>query len=225
MDIQSLKSFSLFSNLNEDILKLIVEKLIPAQYNKYEAILFEGDTDRDLYLIKSGGVKVNQINFEGNEVVISNLGPGDFFGEMAIITAEERSANVVATEDTEIFKLPAKDFERTLSQYPDIAIALLKKTAQRLKESSRRINELSLHYAESRIAISLIKTAQKAGKKNQKRVILEGFPYKHDLAKLACTSTKIVDQTIENFKRQGIIAEKEDRLLIFDFDKLIADFS
>lgn len=225
MDIQVLRSFALFANLSDEELKQISDKLISKSYKKFDAIIFEGDTDRDLYLIQKGLVKVNQINFEGNEVVISTLGKGEFFGEMAIITEEERSANIVAVEDTEIYKLPAEDFEYAIKHFPEISIALLKKTAQRLKDSSRRINELSLNYAESRIAMSLINTANKEGKKQKQRVILEGINYKDEIAKQACTSLKIVDQTIETFKRQGIIAEKDDKLLIFDFEKFVTDFS
>jgi len=148
MDIQLLKSFALFNKLSDAELQSISDKLIVLNYKKFDAIIFEGDTDKDLYLIHQGMVKVNQINFEGNEVVISTLGKGEFFGEMAIITEDERSANIIAVEDTEIYKLPAEDFEQALKNYPEIAIALLKKTAERLKVSSKRINELSLNYWE-----------------------------------------------------------------------------
>lgn len=225
MDIQALKTFSLFANLSEEELSQISGKLVAKNYKKFDVILFEGDDDKDLYLIHKGAVKVNQINFEGNEVVISKLGLGEFFGEMAIITEEERSANIVAIEDTEIYILPGDDFKEAIKHYPEITIALLEKTARRLKESSRRINELSLHYAESRIAISLINTANNNGEKQKQRVMVEGSTYKKDLAKQACTSVKIVEQTLDNFKRQGIIAEKEDKLLIFDFEKFVQDFS
>ncbi len=220
-----LNKISLFKNISEDDLKIIDSKLISKIYSKHDVILFEDDTDQDLYLINSGTVKITQINFEGNEVIISKLGEGEFFGEMAIITQEARSANVVALEETEIYKLPSIDFKNALKNHSGISICMLEKIAKRLKESSHRINELSLNYAESRIAISLIKTAQKEGIIKKKHVIIDGLQYKNDLATAACTTTKIVTQTIENFKKQGIIAENDSQLMIFDFDKFIEDFS
>ncbi len=222
---QVLNKISLFKNVNEKDLQTINSKLIAKTYSQHDVILFEGDTDQDLYLINSGNVKITQINFEGNEVIISRLGEGEFFGEMAIITQEARSANVIATEETEIFKLPSTDFKNALKNHPGISICMLEKISQRLKDSSQKINELSLQYAESRIAISLINLAHNEGTIKKKHVIIDGLQYKSDLAKTACTTKYIVTQTIENFKKQGVIAENDNQLMIFDFDKFIIDYS
>src|SRR6056297_226148 len=225
MAYENLKSFTLFRRLDDSALAMIRSRIIVQNSARHDVIIFEGDEDQALYLINKGGVKVNQINFEGNEVVINTLGAGDFFGEMAIINRETRSANVVATENTEIYKLGGPDFLQLLHAHSTIAIALLQRMSVRLKKCDKRINELSLNFAESRIAMSLINTARQAGKVTNKHVVIDGIPYKDELAQMACTSRQVVEETLSNFKKQGIIAEQEDRLLIFDFNKFIKDFS
>lgn len=102
-------------------------------YPKGSVILFEDDPGDALYLVGSGQVKVVLIGEDGREVILSVLGEGSFFGEMALLDDEPRSAHVIAMEDSSVLALRREDFRARLRASPEVAIALLK---ERLRQPS-----------------------------------------------------------------------------------------
>ena len=109
-------------------------------------LLREGDSDRFLCLVTEGRVRIVKEEGFGQEPhVIATLGPGQAFGEMALIDAEPRSATVVAATDTTLVRLSIGEFDRLLSEDPHLGIALLTKIArlmsQRLRQTSGRLVE------------------------------------------------------------------------------------
>src|SRR5207247_954755 len=83
-------------------------------YPKNSVILFEDDPGDALYVVAKGQVKVVLIGEDGREVILSVLGEGEFFGEMALIDDEPRSAHVIAMEDSTLYVLRREDFQGIL---------------------------------------------------------------------------------------------------------------
>src|SRR6056297_1551117 len=132
MKIKELRKIPIFYRLNDDSLKYISQIVSTRVYDKGEVILLEEDTGNNLYLIKSGRVKVTRINSDGDEVILTILGKGEFFGEMAILGGTTRSANVTTLEKSDILKLTRNDFLKLIQEHPDISIYLLEEMANRL---------------------------------------------------------------------------------------------
>ena len=123
--IELLQSVPLFSTLNKISLKKISEKMVTRSYSKGKMVVIEESMGRTFFLIKSGAVKVTRMSDDGREVILAMLGEGDFFGEMALLDGEGRSANVVTIEDAVLLSLQRGDFLYILESYPQIAIRLL----------------------------------------------------------------------------------------------------
>ena len=98
--LEVLKRVPLFESLPEVELAHFAELTREKTYPKGSVILFENDRGDSLYLVASGQVKVVLIGEDGREVILSVLGPGTFFGEMALIDDAPRSAHVIAMEDS-----------------------------------------------------------------------------------------------------------------------------
>ena len=88
--------------------------MITRSYSKGKMVVIEESMGRTFFLIKSGAVKVTRMSDDGREVILAMLGEGDFFGEMALLDGEGRSANVVTIDDSVLLnsstysgKLPA----------------------------------------------------------------------------------------------------------------------
>ena len=103
--IDLLQSVPLFSDLSMVSLKKISEKMVTRNYPKGKMVVIEESLGRTFFLIKSGAVKVTRMNEDGREVILAMLGEGDFFGEMALLDGEGRSANVVTIEDAILLSL------------------------------------------------------------------------------------------------------------------------
>ena len=118
-----LQKVPLFSQLSPPDLQRVVEVARDRAYPKNSVILFEDDPGDALYVVGKGQVKVVLIGEDGREVILSVLGEGDFFGEMALIDDEPRSAHVIAMEDSTLIVLRREDFQGILEHSPGIALS------------------------------------------------------------------------------------------------------
>src|SRR6056297_192110 len=225
MKIKELRKIPIFYRLNDDSLKYISQIVSTRVYDKGEVILLEEDTGNNLYLIKSGRVKVTRINSDGDEVILTMLGEGEFFGEMAIFGGVTRSANVTALEKSEVLILTRQDFLSLLKKHPDISIYLLEEMASRLRKSDQLIKDLSLSNAEHKIAMSIVRLSEELGKIKQGQVEIEDLPYQKDIANMAGTSRETVSRTLKKFEKKGYIEKKGRKLIIFDYHKFVEEFS
>jgi len=102
-------------------------KAVEHQVAAPRTIIFrQGDPGDRFYVIRSGKVRVFRKDAAGLETDLSVLGPGESFGEMALLTGEPRSANVEAIEETRLMVLSKEQFERILKDFPDITLAFVK---------------------------------------------------------------------------------------------------
>src|SRR5881398_1989173 len=96
------RKFALFAELDDRELASVAAVAKTRRYAK-DDVVFHADETGDIFcLIKEGQVKVTMISPEGKEIILSMLGPGDFFGEMALLDDEPRSATVIAMEPLDL---------------------------------------------------------------------------------------------------------------------------
>src|SRR2546428_9545516 len=117
-----LQKVPLFSQLAPVELERVAEITRERSYPRNSVILFEDDPGDALYIVSTGQVKVVLIGEDGREVILSVLGDGDFFGEMALIDDEPRSAHVIAMKDSQLLVLRRDDFQNQLHGHPAISL-------------------------------------------------------------------------------------------------------
>ncbi|MDH3727693.1 MAG: Crp/Fnr family transcriptional regulator [Myxococcales bacterium] len=104
-------------------------------------IFHQGDPGRSMYVIRAGKVRVIKES-HGRQRVVTTLGPGDFFGEMAVVTGRPRSATVEVVEEAELLKLPAEKLQEMILGAGEVAIRLIRHLAERLEKANRFIDVL-----------------------------------------------------------------------------------
>jgi CRP-like cAMP-binding protein len=110
-----------------------------AKQHKFESgdtIVKKGDEGTGFYLVLDGAVEIRS---NGN--TISRLGPGQFFGEMSVVDAQPRSADVVAVEPSRVLFLSAWSFKSLVSERPRIAVKMLQEFVRRLRNTDRALSE------------------------------------------------------------------------------------
>ncbi len=100
-------------------------------YENGAIILSEYEPGTETYLIESGKVKVIAVE-EDSQKVLAYLGPGEFFGEMAVLDQEPRSATIIAVEPTKVNVVPHDSFMRMVKESPDSVIKLIQQSCKRL---------------------------------------------------------------------------------------------
>src|ERR671917_468727 len=105
-----LATVPLFSSLDTAELARFAELLREKSFTKGAVILFEHDPGDALFILRQGRVKVVRVGEDGREVILGVLGPGQHFGELALIDDQPRSAYVIAMEDSALLMLHRDDF-------------------------------------------------------------------------------------------------------------------
>ncbi|MBI5015207.1 MAG: cyclic nucleotide-binding domain-containing protein [Deltaproteobacteria bacterium] len=102
------------------------------EYRKGETICEEGSSGHEMYIIVSGAVRVTTVT-PGRENVMSLLGPGEFFGEMALVDGAPRSGTAVAGEDTRLVELDLNRFLYLIQQQPAFALTIMRTLCDRIR--------------------------------------------------------------------------------------------
>ena len=137
--VPALRRVPLFAELSDAEIERVAELARERTYPKSSVILFEDDPGDALYVVVTGRVKVVLVGEDGREVILSVLKDGDFFGEMALIDDEPRSAHVIAMEDASLLVLRREDFQQRLREAPGMAVGLLRALSRRLGEGGGKI--------------------------------------------------------------------------------------
>ncbi|KUG24820.1 camp-binding protein [hydrocarbon metagenome] len=215
----------IFSDLPEEVIDQVVLTGNKKTYTKDSVILVEEEIGTALFVIIKGKVKVSRSSNDGREVILSILTDSDFFGEMSILDGLNRSATVVALEDSELFIIQRKEFLDLLNKHPEITIALLSELTRRLRNADMKIKALSLKDAEGKVATVILQLADDIGKIKQGIVEIEKLPLQQDLANMAGTSRETISRTLHSFARKGWVEMEGSKLRILDYEKFRETFA
>ncbi len=198
--IEVLKKVPLFASLPHQELDAFGELLRERTYPRGSVIVFEDDEGDTLFLVASGQVKVVLIGDDGREVILSVLGEGDFFGEMALIDDEPRSAHVIAMKDSALLVLRREDFQARLRASPEVAISLMRELSRRLRRADEKIGSLVLLDVNGRVADLLLRLAEEEGGDRITRKLTH-----HTIAQMIGSSRETVSRTMRELVGRGVI--------------------
>ncbi len=209
-----LRNVSLFESLDQQELEALSDVTFTRTFSKDNVIILaeeEGDT---LFILKKGQVKVSIVSEEGREVILSLLGPGSVFGELSLLDGKPRSANVVATEETDLLMLRRSDFLQLIYKTPQIATALLAELATRMRKTDRQIEGLALLDVTSRISDTLLQLATEQGAETADGVTIESRPTHQELANMSGTTRETVSRVLKRLEGQGYINRNGRKITI-----------
>src|SRR4051812_17028145 len=140
----ALRRVKIFAAMDDSHLERFLKYMEVAPVRQFAEIVKQGEPGDAMYLVLEGEVRVRLI-IAGKESVLAALGPGDFFGEIALFDNGPRSADVVANQDSTLLKISAGAFQRLASEAPDLAtpflLAMGKTLTQRIRADNKRYRE------------------------------------------------------------------------------------
>jgi CRP/FNR family cyclic AMP-dependent transcriptional regulator len=206
---QFLRQVPLFTHLSEADIARLAEAARERSYPRNSVILFEDDPGDALYVVVTGQVKVVLIGEDGREVILSVLHEGNFFGEMALIDDEPRSAHVIAMLDSSLLVLRREDFQRRLQDAPTIALGLLRELSRRLRKADTKIGGLVLLDVNGRVAQLLLQMADE----NDGTTITRRVTH-HTIAQMIGSSRETVSRTIRDLADRGLVEVSRKAIVI-----------
>jgi CRP-like cAMP-binding protein len=177
---------------------------------KGSIVFFQSDPGDMLYLVLSGSVSILINSPDGRELVINEARPGDYFGEISIITGEPRSASAITREKSELIAIPAQAFLQVLDNQPHVVRLLLEITAQRLSASRARESALAFLDAAGRIVRILLQLDQENIEKGY--MILS----QDELAQRTGLARQTVGKILGRWRRAGWLLTGRGRIMLLN---------
>ena len=207
-----LKTVPLFQSFPEDYLRTLTTVVTRKSAPRSTTIMGAGDATDSLYLVLSGRLKVMMSDSDGKEVILSILGPGEFFGEMGLIDDEPRSASVVTIEACELLSITKRDFKRCLAENFEMAMAVMRGLVKRLREADRKIGSLALLDVYGRVARLLLDMAENV---DGEKIVTKRLP-KQDIAKMIGASREMVSRVMKDLQSGGYIEVRPGSIFLHE---------
>jgi CRP/FNR family transcriptional regulator, cyclic AMP receptor protein len=197
-----LRQIGLFRSLENEELRRLSPLLKERRAPRGSYIVYADDPGPSVMFILDGRVKITLVSPKGKEVIIASLGKGEFFGEIALLTGDDRSANVVAVSDCHLLVLSAEDFKKHILNNSGLALELMKELALRIRTSSIKIGDLALYDVLERV----LRTLRALGRNDGDKFVVRGRPTHQEIATMIGTSREMVSRALKSLEDQGIIA-------------------
>ena len=210
--VVALRSLPMFATLSEEKLTGVAQFAVLRRVPRHGVVLSAGDCIDCIYVILSGGLKVVMGDQDGREVILSMLGPGDFFGEMGVIDDHPRSATVQATDESSLVVIGQADFQRCMAENNEVALYVMRNLVKRLRLADRKIESLSLLDVYGRVARVLLDMAEdREGRKVVTRRVT-----RQDISQMVGASREMVSRVMRDLQLRGLIEEKDGLIWLYD---------
>src|SRR5262249_53314847 len=150
-----------------------------------EVVFRERDESDTCYVIREGRARAIRSHSGGRSITLSDFGPGDLFGELAMFDSERRSATIEVVEPTELIAILGADMRRLMADHSSIAVKLIAALAQRLRATNERLARQSFQTVQSRLAAVLTDLVQSAAPSDAGDEDITIVSTQTDLAQLA----------------------------------------
>ena len=214
--LELLARVPLFSTLAEDELSHVADVAVPRTFGAYQTVFREGDTSDTCYVIRSGHVRAIRGHMDGRSITLAQFGPGDIFGELAMLDEEQRSATIETLEETEAIAILGADMRRLLREHPDIAVKLIASLGRRLRETNERLARQSFQTVQSRVATTLAQLVEAARTEGAAEADVLITSTQAELAQLAGSSRESASRFLAVLERAGIITQGRGKLTVHD---------
>lgn len=195
-----LEKVFLFSELNDEELRRVARLTHSHSFAKDTVLFRAGDLADSVYIIATGKVKIVISSPDGKEFILTILGAGQVFGEMALLEESTRSATAITGTKSELLTLSRKDFNRLLESTPAISRKLLSILSSRLRRANSKMQSLAYMDVAGRLARYLLDLASDHGQKLGNGWVVVRRPTHSDIAHSIGTSRETVSRLINEFE-------------------------
>src|ERR1700728_3760736 len=156
-----LRNHPIFCDLEPEALDQLCRYAKHTVLKRGATIFSKGDPGNSLYAVISGTVKISISSPEGRNAILNLVGPGETFGEMGCLTAQDRSADATANTNCEIYVIDRRDFLPFVRSQPALAMKFIELLCDRLRWTSDQVEQVILQDLPGRLASALIRLTER----------------------------------------------------------------
>src|SRR6266481_9478190 len=209
-----LKMNPMFADLGADELQRISSLCHTRHLGVGEALFRKGDPGDALFAVRRGQIRIETGASDGSRLTLNFMGPGELFGEVAVLDGQSRTADATAGEPSELFVLRREDFLSHLEREPKVAIKIIQLLCQRIRWMSERMEESVLQPLPIRLARRLCALAADFGS--------EVHISQEQLGVFVGAARESVNRQLQAWRKEAILDLQRGRILLQNMTKLTA---
>ncbi|WP_019902927.1 Crp/Fnr family transcriptional regulator [Methylobacterium sp. 77] len=197
-----------FAGLGDETLRDIALLCVTRSLSAGQTLFFKGDAGDALYAVRRGQVRISNETEDGRRTTLNMLGPGDVFGEVALLDGRPRTASAIAIEPTTLFVILRRDLLALIERRPSVAVQFIELLCDRIRWMSQRTEEAAFLPLEQRLLRRLIALGQDFGD--------EIVVSQEELALFVGATRESVNRQLQTWKRSGLLRLGRGRIQLLD---------
>jgi CRP/FNR family transcriptional regulator, cyclic AMP receptor protein len=220
--IEQLRGVPAFGGLSDTQLHLLARSVGAKGFARGETVFHQGSRGSVLYIVVSGQIRIYTSSETGQELTVSIMRAGDFFGELALLDGHPRSASAQAMCATTALTLHRAAFLHTINSCPPIAASILEVMAARLRQSTAYAEQFAGLSAQQRVLRQLLSLAARYGVRDGDLLRIDLRLTQDDLASLSGTTRETVNRVLALLREQGVIRVERAKISVLGLERLHA---
>ena len=209
-----IESSSLFKGLPGDIIDKIAKLRVSRRLEPGAVLFRKGDAGDALYGVMTGRLRIHANAVDGRDALLNIMGPGDVFGEIALIDGLPRTADATAIDRVELMVLQRAEFLELVRRENELSLHLLQLTCRRLRWLSDMVEDATFLSAPARLAKRLLHLAEQNGEGNDDGIRINLRLSQRAIGELAGLSRETTNKHLRNWLRLGWISLKRETVVL-----------
>ncbi len=193
-----LQNFNLIKGMDESSMEMMDQKSKMTKSSKREIIYFPEERSDNIYMLKEGKVKISRVSEDGKKMTLQLIGPGEIFGESAILGQEKRENIAEVVEDAVICSINRTMFQEMLANNPKMNLSINKFIGLRIRKIQAHVEDLVFKDAHERVVAFLKRYAKTFGKEMIDGWMVRPFLTHQEIADLTATSRQTVNSILND---------------------------
>lgn len=211
-----LRNHPIFSVLGAELLQQLQAHASEQLIGRGQTIFAKGDMGTSLFAILEGQVKVVSFSMQGKNAVLNFLGPGDIFGEIALLDGGARTADVTAVTNCKLMVIDRRDFLPLIHSKPDIAQKLIEILCARLRNTSRQLEEVMFLDLSGKLAKTLLRMSNPKAAPGNRKVLLT----QNEIAQIIGASRESTNKQLREWEERKWIRIERGGLVLLSPEAL-----
>ncbi|MEY9857706.1 CRP/FNR family cyclic AMP-dependent transcriptional regulator [Catenulispora sp. GAS73] len=215
-----LRRTPLFATLDQDAAASLRASMNEIELARGDLLFHEGDPGDSLYVVLRGKIKLGRTSGDGRENLVAVLGPGEMFGELSLFDPGPRSAGATALVDSTLLGLSSDELTPWLAGRPDVARALLRAIARRLRRTNDSMSDLVFSDVPGRVAKALLDLSARFGTPAEDGIHVAHDMTQEELAQLVGASRETVNKALADFAGRGWLRLEARAVVLTNVERL-----
>ncbi len=221
IDPSVVRKLPLFQRLTEPELSRMMEHAISRRFAQGEIVFEQGAAAETFCLLLHGRLKVSQVTPDGQQVMVRVVHPGDLFGFARALNRADYPGTARAAVECLVISWPMAEWDALVETNPRLAINAMQTIGQRLDEAHTRLREMSTQEVERRVANTVLRLIDKAGRRDGAGGTRIDFPIsKQDIAEMTGTTLHTVSRILTAWEGLGLVEGGRQKLTVCDAEGL-----